>query len=130
MVLANYDMDGLYVRLLTENNLSPQIIAPTPNCCYSNVKVGKDVILYLYINNDENLVISLYNLSLALLQSITITQYNNIYDVIMVENRVLVQIENNNIVTNYMVSANGIKTVDSTNNYDWRVPNDYVWWND
>jgi hypothetical protein len=130
MVLATYNMDGLYARLLTESNLTPQIILPIPNCCDSNLLVGKDVILYLYINNNENLVINLYNLSFGLLQSIVITQYNNIYYPTISENRVLVQIENNNIVTNYMISANGIKTVESTNSYEYREANDYAWYND
>jgi hypothetical protein len=124
-------MDGNYSRLLTENNLSPEVVLPYPNCCTAAFRVGKDVILYVYVNNNENLVISLYNLSFGLLQSLIITQFNSIYDTILVENRALVQVsQNGGIIENYMVSANGIKMVDSTNSYDYRVPNDYYWWND
>jgi hypothetical protein len=129
MLLSNDNMDGLYVRLLTENNLSPEVVLPYPNCCYADLRVGKDVILYVYVNNDENIGINLYNLSFGLLQSLVVTQ-GSINNSILVENRAWVQFQNGGIYTNYMVSANGIKTVESTNSYDYRVPNDYNWWND
>ena len=129
MLLSNYNMDGLYVRLLTENNLSPEVVLPYPNCCYADLRVGKDVILYVYVNNDENIGINLYNLSFGLLQSLVVTQ-GSINNSILVENRAWVQFQNGGIYTNYMVSANGIKMVESTTSSDYRQANDYAWWND
>jgi len=128
MLLIRYDMVNTYARLLTENNLTPEVILPL-TYDEPSYEVGKDVIFYIYINENDKAVINLYNTSFGLLQSLT-TNYNSWNDIIIVENRVLFQIQDGGTYINYMVSANGIKMVESTNSYDYRVPNDYAWWND
>ena len=128
ILLVRYDMVNTYVRLLSEYNFTPEIILPlTYN--EPSYSIGKDVILYLYTNENNNIVINLYNTSFGLLQSLT-TNYNGYNNYFVVENRGLVQFENGGLITNYMVSANGIKTVESTSNYNYRTANDYYWWND
>jgi hypothetical protein len=130
MLLIRYDMVNTYARLLTENNLTPEVILPL-TYDEPSYEVGKDVIFYIYINENDKAVINLYNTSFGLLQSLT-TNYNYWNDIIIVENRVLFQIQDGGTYINYMVSANGIKMVESTNSYDYGVPvpNDYAWWND
>ena len=127
MLLSRRDGGDFYVRLLTENNLSPEVVLPYPNCCFANLRIGKDLILYVYVNNDENIGINLYNLSFGLLQSLVVTQ-GSIQNSILDENRAWVQFQNGSVYTNYMISANGIKMVESTTNNNWRVPNDNYWW--
>lgn len=128
ILLFRYDMFNTYARLLSEYNFTPEVILPlTYN--EPSFLIGKDVILYLYFNESNNVVINLYNTSFGLLQSIT-TPYNSINNSILVENRAWVQFQDGGTYINYMVSANGIKMVESTTSNNYRVPNDYYWWND
>jgi hypothetical protein len=128
ILLFRYDMFNTYARLLSEYNFTPEVILPlTYN--EPSFLIGKDVILYLYFNENNNVVINLYNTSFGLLQSIT-TPYNSINNSILVENRAWVQFQDGGTYINYMVSANGIKMVESTTSNNYRVPNDYYWWND
>jgi len=126
MLLIRYDMVNTYARLLTENNITPEVILPH-TYDEPSFEVGKDVILYIYFNENGKVVINLYNTSFGLLQSLT-TNYINWNYSLVVENRAWVQIQDGSNYINYMVSANGIKMVESTTSYDWRVANDYYWW--
>jgi hypothetical protein len=127
ILLIRYDMINT-VRLLSEYNFTPEVILPL-TYYEPTYLIGKDVILYLYFNENNNVVINLYNTSFGLLQSIT-TPYNSISSSILIENRAWVQFQDGGTYINYMVSANGIKMVESTTNNNSRVPNDYYWWND
>ena len=126
ILLYRYDGPTPICRLLSENNITPEVALPTT---YNepSFQVGKDVILYIYVNQNNNVVINLYNTSFGLLQSLTtnFTSWNNYY---IDENRAFVQVNDGSTYTNYMVSANGIKSVQSTTSQDDWMPNDYYWW--
>jgi hypothetical protein len=128
ILIYRFDNDTPICRLLSENNITPEVSLPTT---YNEptLRVGKDVILYIYINQNNRMVINLYNTSFGLLQSLTtnFTSWNNSF---ITENRAFVQVNDGGIYTNYMVSANGIKSVQSTTSSDEWMPNDYYWWND
>lgn len=127
ILLVRYDGDGNTprCRVLTENNLTPEVSLPESFGEGQSFRIGKDVILYLYINNNGNTVINLYNTSLSLLSSL-VTNYNGWNNTRVVENRVSVSINDDNVI-NYMVSTNGIKQIESTNFTDYTKPNDYYY---
>jgi hypothetical protein len=124
ILLVRYNDNTPICRVLSENNLTPEISLPTTNN-EPSFGIGKDVVLYLYINNNGNTVINLYNTSLSLLSSL-VTNYNGWNNWRVVENRVSVSINDGNVI-NYMVSTNGIKQIESTTSTDYTKPNDYYY---
>lgn len=111
-------------RVLSENNLTSEVSFPE-SLSQPIIRLGKDVVLYIYDNNNGNTVINLYNTSLSLLSSLTtnFTGWDNWW---VVENRVSVELSDGTVIS-YMVSANGIKSIETTNIADYTKPNDYYY---
>jgi hypothetical protein len=127
ILIYRYNDNAPICRLLSENNITPEVTLPATYGEGSTLRVGKDVILYIYINQNNRMVINLYNTSFGLLQSLT-TNFNSWNDSFVSENRAFVNVNNAGVYTNYMVSANGIKSIQSTTSSDSWMANDYFWW--
>jgi hypothetical protein len=125
ILLVRYEDNTPICRVLSENNLTPEVSLPQAFGEGPSFGMGKDVILYIYVNNNNRAVINLYNTSLSLLSSL-VTNYNSWNNWWVVENRVSVSINDDNVI-NYMVSTNGIKQIESTIFTDYTKPNDYYY---
>ena len=125
ILLVRYDGPVPICRVLSTNNLTPEVSLPV-TFNEPSFDIGKEIILYIYINDNNNTVINLYNTSLSLLSSL-VTNYTNWNNWWVIENRVSISISDGTII-NYMVSANGIKQIESTGSSDNTMPNDYYWY--
>ena len=117
--------DATYKAIIVTKNSVTSSINISGGYDY-NFRIGKNVMSYLYKNNStDKIVVKVYNLQGLLLNVINTneTTYNNF---IISENRVYLQTGSGSNYIHYLITANGYKTVTTSNNNSTYSVNDWA----
>lgn len=118
------------VKILTKTSISDEIALPESNGD-ANFYLGKQYALYQYQNEDDFIVLNLYDFDLTLLRSAT-TPYTNIYNTQVIEDRFVTEFYDGGSTRYFYMltpTATETATVEQVSD-EIRSLNDFAWWDD
>lgn len=126
IVFWNYGTPTSSLIVLTPSGITGTVSAPEPDCCFAGVNIGKDFVLYTYVNSGV-LMGKVYTVDLSLIQTITF-QGSDFETWEIIEDRIFVQTSDVSNYYNYLISPTTYKMVTMDNDDNWYLANDYTWW--
>jgi len=119
-----FNTDTQQARILTKDSISP-IISLTNSDDGYNVRIGKDLMAYLYVDTSSYvIVVKVYNLSGRLLTTVRTNETDSINFTIE-ENRVYLKTYTGGNNVHYLITSYGYKKVTTSDASSTFVPNDW-----
>ena len=117
------------VRILQKDSISDNIILPTGSGS-SNVVIGKSYFIFYYINDDNFVVINLYDFLGTLVNSV-VTEFNDVWSYAVIEDRFVFTFVSSSTYTTYMITPSTLETNVAENVDQFvRMVNDFAYYDD